>query len=231
MAKRFDDLDAAMRKIAAQRDDFVRDQGAISADRLQRLHSVLASELPVETALSQAAKQRDETLSAGVPVIPTFVEAALAERLLTRPTLAPCRESVSRYGNFLQTLWRFVFVHAPRPLSVATVVALLTIGVVLFSHWSTRRSGIVVLGGPLVQASPDATTTGGVAYQARSVRFGDYFLPASGNQLTLRVSTTELASLQPSLLIATYLPEHDAGLPLDLPVRQILMDTEEAMTP
>jgi hypothetical protein len=230
MANRSDDLDAAMREITARRDNLVEADKAISADRLQGLHAVLASEFPVEMALSHAARQRDEMLADRVPVIPKFVEASLVGRLLARAKSAASPQPVTRHGRIGQRWWRIV--HTPSALQLAATVALLAAGVVLISNLGSGRSPIEASSELLRSASHKARTAERVAHQPSSARAGDSFLPASNNQLTLRVSTTELAALQPSLLTAAFLPDrYDADLPLDLPVRQILMDAAAARTP
>jgi hypothetical protein len=80
MDKRIDGLAGAMRAIAEQRDNQLRDAKEISTDRLAQLKAFLAEELPVDTTLLAAAKRRDELLS-GEPVLPSMVRAALVEQL------------------------------------------------------------------------------------------------------------------------------------------------------
>jgi len=73
-------LAGAMREIAEQRDKQLRDAEEISAQRLEQLQAFLAAELPVETALFAAAKQRDESLS-GWPTLPAVVRSGLVEQI------------------------------------------------------------------------------------------------------------------------------------------------------
>jgi hypothetical protein len=69
-----------MREIAEQRDTQLRRAEEISAQRLKQLRAFLAEELPVETALFAAAKQRDESLN-GWPTLPAIVRATLVEQI------------------------------------------------------------------------------------------------------------------------------------------------------
>src|SRR5204863_8831423 len=83
MDKRGEGLAGAMRELAEQRDNHLRDAGAISADRLEELKSFLAAQLPVETALFAAARRRDKSLSLAEPALPAIVQAALVGQVRT----------------------------------------------------------------------------------------------------------------------------------------------------
>lgn len=80
MDKRINGLAGAMREIAEQRDNQLRDMDEISTERFEQLQAFLAAELPVETALFAAAKRRDQSLN-GWPVFPAMVRATLAEQI------------------------------------------------------------------------------------------------------------------------------------------------------
>ncbi|MBA2269134.1 MAG: hypothetical protein H0W20_00860 [Chthoniobacterales bacterium] len=227
MDKRLDGLAAAMREVAVQRDRLLREEGAISPDRLQRLHAVLASALPVEMALSAAARQRDESLSVRVPVLPEGVEAALAEQLPPLRAAQKSREALRHYRMRLHELWGLL----RTPARVAVAVTVLILAVLHLSDWSNGTSGARISDGAALEVLPDATST--ASHQGLPTSSEESF-PASGNNLTLRVSTIELVSLRPPLLTINraYLPDrYDSALPLDLPVRQILIEAEAATTP
>jgi hypothetical protein len=80
MDKRIHGLAGAMREIAEQRDQLLRDADEMSPQRLEQLQAFLAAELPVETALFAAAKRRDESVN-GSPVLPAMVRATLVEHV------------------------------------------------------------------------------------------------------------------------------------------------------
>ncbi len=165
MVNRSDDLEAAVREIAAQRDHLLRSPHAISAHRLQRLHSVLASEFPVEAALSLVAKRRDEMFADRAPRIRASLEAGFAEMLRT-PT-------------------GFAF-SVRRALALAATVILFAAGIALVSQWKPGGDRLEASGAPLMHASPDSVEKGGVAHRTNPARLADGFLLAPSNQLTLR---------------------------------------------
>lgn len=230
MVRRFHDLEMRLREISSRRDRRLESHMAMPAERLQRLRAVLASKLPLETALSHAATKRDEMLPAGVSVIPTHVQVALAERMMARVGGDRSGQLVICDGKIRRTVWRLAY--SPRALALAAAVALFAAGFLLISQWGTRGSRAGVTNAPPKFALSDAITARDVFQQVMLARLGDSFIPSSDNRLTLNISTTELALLQPSLLTARYLLErHDADLPLDLPIRQSVMNAEAARTP
>lgn len=221
-----------MRDIAEQRDNLLRGERAISPDRLQRLHAILASELPVETALFAAGRQRDESLSVRVPVLPATIRAALAQQL---PPLraAPKPLDALRLSRIrLHTWWGSL---GPTRVAIAAIVILLAAGALHFADWSSVTRGLRI-SDPTLQPTADPKSAPEFAHQGLPPHPEERSFTASSDHLTLRVGTMELASLQPSLLTINrvFLPdryEADRSLPLDLPIRQILIDAEAARTP
>jgi hypothetical protein len=230
MANERDDFDETMREITAHRDELIERNRAISAERLQRLQRTLSSELPLESAFSDAARLRDEMLSERIVMIPTSVEGALTDRLLARVQSSPRGGWLLAMYRGIVRSWRFA--HAAAAVGLATAVAVVGAGVVLTLQSFSKTKPVEVAGDPQVVALQEPLAAEDAARESRAARGGDNFLRPSANQLTLRISTTELALLQASLLTARYVPdERDAGLPLDLPIRQSLMDAEPARMP
>lgn len=229
MAKRTDVFDATMREIRAQRDAAMEGRRSMPAERLERLHDCLGSEFPIESGLAAAAKERDEMLPDRLADLPRFVEAALAGRLLARAECGRRNRWRAQCRRVVQTTSRRA--DARTAVSLAAAAAVVAAAVVLVFQSGSRSSRIEVSSPPPVLVAPEATRDS-APHQPASARVGDNFLPPGNDQLTLRISTVELASLQPSLLTARYLSDQsDAGLPLDLPVRQSLMHEKSSRTP
>ena len=218
MDKRVDGLAGAMREIAEQRDSQLREAGAISADRLKQLNAFLAVELPLETALLSAARQRDESLSVMEPVLPAAVHAALVEHARS-VRAAATRLDVLR--QLVAPLKAMSLATGYRTAAVVAATVLITFALLHFSHLNqpARISN---------QSRPNSVVALGPA------DFSNVF-ERPADQLTLQVSRLQLASLDPSLLtVARPLPEFehpDRALPLDLPIRQIRLDVEVLRSP
>lgn len=211
MDKQLDGLAGAMREIARQRDNQLRDAGAIPSDRHKQLQAFLASERPVEAALFAAARQRDKSLSASEPVLPMVVHAALAEEV----------KSVRAVTRPLEVLRQFGAYRAAAALAVAALIGTALI------HFSRARNSVP-------QISSEAP--GGLVANSEQVVFPrPGFFEHSVDPLTLRINRLELASLDPSVLTinrALFDFEPSNGvLPLDLPIRQIHLDVETVRTP
>jgi hypothetical protein len=210
MDKRIDGLAGAMREIAEQRDNQLRNAEEISPDRLEQLRACLAGELPVETGLLAAAKRRDESLR-WEPVLPAMVRAALVEQ--TRSV----RKEAKPF-NVLRQLSAWV---SATSLSGAyrTAAALAAAIVVTLAILQLSRSR-------------DAATQTSIALAPNSIP-ADFFSDAT--PLTLRVSRLELASLDRSLLtINRAFPkfeQQNQPLPLDLPIRPIRLDVDAVRMP
>jgi hypothetical protein len=211
MDRQVDGLAGAMREIARQRDNRLREAAEISPDRLRQLQAFLAAELPVETGLSAAARQRDESLSALEPALPTVVHAALAEQV----------RSVGAAPRRVDMLRQFGAYRAAAALAVAALIG------AAFLHFSRARNS---------SAEISSEARRGFVADSEQILFSrPGFLDRSANPLTLRINRLELASLDPSLLtinraLFDFEPSNRA-LPLDLPIRQIHLDVETVRTP
>ena len=221
MDKQGNGLAGAMREIAGQRDNQLRDAKAIPPDRLKQLQAFLAAELPVESALFAAARQRDESLSASEPVLPTVVHAALAEQVRSARAAAKPLDLLRPFGAWLEAASLSAAYRAAAAVAVAALI-----GAALLHFSSARNSPARISSnterGPVANAEP-------VAFSAVGL------FDRSVDPLTLRINRLELASLDPSLLtINRALFDFDHSnrvLPLDLPIRQIHLDVEAVRTP
>jgi hypothetical protein len=211
MDKQADGLAGAMREIAGQRDNQLRDAAEIPPARLEQLQAFLAAELPVETGLFAAARQRDESLSASEPVLPRLVHAALAERVRSVATAPKPLDALRQLGAY----------RAAAALAVAAVI-----GAALLHFSRTHNSSARIL---------RETRSDFVAPSQPGLFSGVGLFDRSVDPLTLRMNRLELASLDPSVLtINRALFDFDPsnpGLPLDLPIRQIHLDVETVRTP
>lgn len=213
-----------MRKVAAHRDAQLRKSGPeISANRLRGLQAALARRFPVETALHSAAIRRDVLLQFRETEIPLPVKAELTKRLAFTG------------GNAASNVSRLLPcpTYCPhRRLASAAALAAAVIGLIggafYFSGADGRTRTTHV---SRVSESPvgrkDITELPAAPSPADS---GDRLFVSSRDHLTLRVSRAELASFQPPLLaingaMLTDRRQADQGLPLDLPVREMLMNT------
>jgi hypothetical protein len=216
MDKRADGLAGAMREIAEQRDKRLGGAGEISADRLEELEALLAMELPVETALLTAARQRDESLSLPEPALPAVVHAALAEQVQSVRARANPFDALRGLGAWLA---------APsQPVGYRT--AALVVGTAIIAFALLRVSGL----SDSTSRVANESRSGSIEYSGQEALIKNDVFGRSVDQLTLRVKRIELASVDPSLLtINRVLPDFepaDGLLPLDLPIRQIRLDVE-----
>jgi hypothetical protein len=216
MDKQANGLAGGMRAIAEQRDNQLRDAAEIPLDRLKQLRAFLAAELPVETALFAAARQRDESLSATEPVLRTVVHAALAEQVRSGCAAAKPPHMLWQPGAWLEAARLPAAYRAAAAVAVAALI-----GVALLHFFRSRNSSEVP---PAFVANSEPVVFSGVGLFDRST-----------DPLTLRMNRFELASLDPSLLtINRALFDFDHSnrvLPLDLPIRQIHLDVETVRTP
>lgn len=221
MDKHVDGLARAMREMAGQRDNQLREAGAIPPDRLKKLQAFLAAELPVETALFAVARQRDESLRAEQLVLPTVMHAALAEAVRSVRGAAKPLDVLRRFGGWLEPA---SLSGVYRAAAAVAATALIATALLHFSHSGSTpgRSSSEPPPHSIVNAEP--------AVFSRASLF-----ERSANQLTLRMNRFELASLDPSLLTINRtfpdFPQPDRVLPLDLPLRQIHLDVESVGTP
>jgi hypothetical protein len=211
MDKQLGGLAGAMREIAGQRDNQLRDAGAIPPARLRQLQAFLASEVPVEAVLFTAAQQRDELLRPSEPVLPMMVRAALAEEVRSVRAAAGPFEMLRQFGAY----------RAAAALAVAALI-----GAALLHFSGARNSENRISAEPRrgFVALSEAGPSSGVGQFERSI-----------DPLTLRMNRLELASLDPSLLtinraLFDFEPSNRV-LPLDLPIRQIHLDVEAIRTP
>jgi hypothetical protein len=221
MDKRVDELVAALREIAASRDARLQDR-PITSDRLERLHEILGTEFPLETALSETARRRDNALSPRARELTADVAAQLLE-VETRSQTFAC--SPRSFATVLVRLRSAL--HTPVAIGAATAI-LLVAGLFVFENGRASDKG----GRNGVAASADARS---VETPQRPWRAG-HFLTGPGSRLALQVSTNELAHLRPSLLTANRvfspdLSEAKLNLRLDLPVSQILTEAGRSEMP
>lgn len=213
-----------MRDVAVQRDAGLRCKRAeLSPDRLRRLQAALARKFPLETALHSAAMRRDASLRKRESEIPAIVQTELAKRLA-------CSGGFGTRERFRSSrhLLHLLLDPPANAAGIAAAVAVLMGGAFYFSAASSRAPAIagpgqlnLRRGSASISASRDA---------ASLTQPGNRVFESSADHLTLRVGKIELASLEPSLLSInrTILadPRHaDRGLPLDLPIRDLLIDT------
>lgn len=224
------DLQELIRELAAQRDAGLQNGGPeISFERLGRLRAALAQRFPVETGLDSAAMRRDASLSPRELQIPLVVENGLTKRLAfsgeyetNEPRRYP-RQTVRIFGQRLATA-----------ATLAAAVIILLGGAFYFSRSPGDVTSRRVSGAPGVPFPH--TSINGSSDAASFTYPGDRLFDSSGDHLTLRVGKIELASLQPSLLMiaGTSLADwrhSDQGLPLDLPIREMLIDAAGPATP
>jgi anti-sigma-K factor RskA len=214
MDKRIDGLAGTMREIAEHRDNQLGDSRAISADRMEQLRAFLAAELPVETVLFAAARQRDKSLSLPEPALPAVVHAALVEQVRSAQAKAKSFDVLGRVAAWLKApSWPEPY----RTALIATAAVVVTSAILHFSQSRGDRPAQVS------RALPNSIANLEAAFSSDSA------------DLSLRVRRVELASLEPSLLtINGALPrfeQPDRALPLELPIRQIRLDVEALRTP
>jgi hypothetical protein len=215
----------AIRELAAERDRLLHEKDLrISLERLQRLRLILASELPLETALRSIAKERDNMIDSR--------EAWLSPRLhseLMARAVAPSRTGKKFY--------RFDWAVAPLrcsalrfgSLSGAVLAVVMCASVFLyFAH----RERAVVTDGTIIDTLPHSGEVSTPAvYKSSLTGRGAHLFDAPTRQLTLHVSKMEIASFQPSLLainnsLLNGTAHTDEALSLDLPTRKLMSDAE-----
>ena len=112
------------RALAETRDRQLAQRPALSSERRAALHAALARALPLETALREAALQRDRALDESARAIPRAVTRQL-HRCLTN--YRPCHRS--------RTGWSWA-----RPLPLAACLAL-GLGLLFSVKWDTTSGG------------------------------------------------------------------------------------------
>jgi hypothetical protein len=209
MDKRANGLAKAMREIAEQRDNQLRNAGEISVLRRQELKRFLEAELPVETALFAAARRRDESLRLAEPALRAAMHASLVGEARS---VGAARQAVDPLRQFYRTA-----------AAIAAAAAVAAVALHFFSP-GHRTARILSKSRPasFLNSAP-------IAFSNVSI------FERSPNHLTLKANRLDLAALEPSLLtINRSLPDverPDRVLPLDLPIRQIRLDVEAVRTP
>ena len=221
MDRQIDGLAGALREIAEERDNQLRNAGAISADRLEQLQSVLAHEFPVETALVQAARKRDESLTVAKPALPPGVHAALSERVRFAAATTTPFDVLRPFFGWLESL-------TLRPaFQTAALVAGAIIITVAALHFLPSSMP--------ADASVNRSRLTSLEDRDSALFSRDWLFEPAGDRLTLRGNRLELASLEPSFLTLNRelptLEQPDRVLFLDLPIRQIRLDVETLRTP
>ena len=219
MDRQIDGLASAMRQIAEQRDSQLREAEAISPDRLEQLQAFLAAALPVETALLAASRRRDASLSLPQPSLPAAVHLALVEQAV--------RASGHPAGIFSSLVAWFQTSDLAALSRIAAAAALAVALAWTGLHFSSSRH-------PAAQISQEPPAASNVNPWPAAFSNGDAF-KRSVDDLTLRVSRIDVASLDPSFLTnGRAFPDlalPDRGLLLDLPLRHIRLDVEAMGTP
>ena len=215
MDKRIDGLAGAMREIAKHRDNQLGEVEEISADRLEQLQAFLATELPVETALFAAARQRDKSLSRPEPELPAMAHAALVEQLRTVRAKAKPFDVLRQVAAWLKAPgW-------PEPYRTALIAAVAVVITSAVLHFSRSRND--------APAQVSSAPRNFIVNPESAIFFSDRA------DLSLRVRRVELASLEPSLLTINgalpHFEQSSRALPLDLPIRQIRLDVEALRMP
>ncbi|HZE13167.1 MAG TPA: hypothetical protein VE086_05375 [Chthoniobacterales bacterium] len=215
MDKRINGLAGAMRGIAEQRDNQLRDSRVICAERLKQLQAFLEAELPVETALSAAARRRDKSLALPQPVLPAVVHARLVEQVRAARATANPFEVLRRVAEWLTTPgW-------PEPYRTAAIAAAAIVMASAVVHFSLLRDD--------ARTHISSATPSSITNPEPAAFFSDR------DHLSLRARRIELAALEPSLLTINgalpHLEQPDRALPLDLPIRQIRLDVEALRMP
>ncbi len=232
MDKPADDLAAAFGAVAARRDAQLRSD-PIAAARLERLLEVVAFEFPLESALRELARQRDDSLARQAGHIPAGVEAALAKQVeQLRPITNPTPPAPRYCGSFLYRRWR----EALAPRAIVTAAVVLLAGLLYFGTGPARTREIGNSRRETPAFSPDSPNGAGSTGRRFAVEFGERFLAGSSDHLALQVNAADLARLHPALLSLTSarLPDRYAtkwNLRLELPVAEILGEPEERGTP
>ena len=223
-------LSEAMRKLAERRDQRLPSSGpSISPDRLRWLHATLAYEFPVEKELRSAADGRDKSLKQR-PVLRPPVEPLLHRRLSGQRPNPVQPASQQWWAASVRTFWATFRTNA----QFATALVLIALSVGALKFGSLNKIGRPTLNSRNTPRPYFAKKAGGEPASEGHLK---KWLPRnSSDELTLRVSTIELASLQPSLLrinraLLAERPDFDRSLPLDLPIRQILLDAAATATP
>lgn len=215
MDKSLDEVARGLRAIAARRDLRLED-GAIPPDRLARLQEVLVFEFPLETALFEAAAERDESLSPRASAIPRHVAVALLEK-----AHRPFGKSTRSFGGALDRFRKML--PTPQMIGAAAAIIFLLFGLFYFGTRRVESNGLREPEREAPAFSPDLKKAAAPHRLARA----DHFLTSSGGHLALQVSRREVAEAQSSLVTLNHTFSSDAfaaelNLRLDLPVSQIL---------
>jgi hypothetical protein len=218
MDKTVDGLAGALREIAEVRDSRLRKAEAIPVERLERFHSFLAGEFPVEMALRAAATHRDDSLIGDEVALPFAVHAALRERVISLPAgetpWAMLRHSLARLQTFP--------LHRISQAAALLAATIITTGTLYYSQ-ATKPVPHVV-NQSLSHSAVDPIL---LSFDRAFAR--------SADRLTLRMNRSELASLDPSVFSINgalpVLEQQDHVLPLDLPIRQIRLDVDIVRMP
>jgi len=239
--KQDNEIDAALRDVAQQRDKRLGKRPLLSAERQAVLTNSLVREFPVEAALRRVASKRDRLLNlAGeIPasaesILCRQLDAIMAGRLHRAPWkldgLKPSSLSMQRLrGDGVRIsdligrtpVWLAFF---RSPLGIAlTACAMMSAALLCFGSWRTSSRCHAAL--PNTPRIDEVNIESGTDLFTRRVSIGPFNL-----------NTNEPASLQASFLANKSVRFADGievplGLRLDLPVRAILMEDGLARTP
>jgi len=206
------EIDAAMREVARRRAEALNTAPALSRARRAALTALVARQFPVETALHEAAAQRDQALHQIPAKIPAAVESMLIRQLAT----VELKSDVDRTAFWLSP-------HRLPLAAALTVCFLITVALFGVGRWETSRSGAQsVPRGPLLET---ISLEGGMEPFVRTIAIGPFNL-----------NTNEPASLQATFFASRRLRFADGkdtslGLRLDLPITAPLMEDGLARTP
>jgi hypothetical protein len=215
------EIDAAMREVAALRDQALSKVPALSSARRATLTASLVRQFPIEAALIEVAAKRDRAIRLSSAKIPASVASILNRQLADA-------EKASATGPV--TFW---LSRLRLPLAaVLMLCAILTAALPRFSGWETasRRNARNFAGPPLDQMRSESR----IAFDGSA---GSWVAPFTRKLAlsSLNLNTNEPASLQLSFLANSirFADGNDTplGLRLDLPVRVALAEDGLARTP
>lgn len=231
--KRASEIDNALRQVAKQRDKQLGTVPALSPARRAVLTECLAGQFPVEAALRDAARRRDQLLNPYPPEIPASIESTLRRQLLVaEPERAAARGWRVFDWRVSASIWLRVFRSPPGVL--LTICAVVTAAILCFGRWGTpsRRNAENSQHNPLAARVSlesgriwDRPPIGPAELFSRKAVIGPFNL-----------NTSEPASLQASFVANSRIHFADGietplALRLDLPVRAILSEDGLARTP
>jgi hypothetical protein len=241
------ELTDAFLEIALRRDSQFGELPQISSSRIEMLNAVLMKEFPVNAAFKVIAARRDDLLDRDHLSIPETVATILHRKV----------EAIGDAGNHWQAWPLKLLDLLQTPARAAAVGCLLMVAAILyFEQWRFPRPNVaeqndslttqnILLGTPIgtlpkegLAERPSQLPSLASPASDRSSSALDRLqrISAPRNQFNLRISTTELVCLRTSFLTANHtypgeMSDAPVGIRLDLPVRSIFIDGDNAGIP